>query len=33
MQKNQQYKGSLSTIVLKLLNYKGKMYGYQITRK
>lgn len=33
MQKNQLYKGSLSTIVLKLLNDKGKMYGYQITRE
>lgn len=33
MQKNQLYKGSLSTIILKLLNDKGKMYGYQITRE
>ncbi len=33
MQKEQLYKGSLSTIVLKLLNDKGKMYGYQITRE
>lgn len=33
MQKNNLYKGSLSTIVLKLLNDKGKMYGYQITRE
>lgn len=33
MQKNNLYKGSLSTIVLKLLNDNGKMYGYQITRK
>ena len=33
MQKNQLYKGSLSTIVLKLLNDSGKMYGYQITRE
>ena len=33
MQKNQLYKGSLSTIVMKLLNDKGKMYGYQITRE
>jgi DNA-binding PadR family transcriptional regulator len=32
MQKNNLYKGSLSTIVLKLLADKGKMYGYQITR-
>ena len=33
MQKNQFYKGSLSTIILKLLNDNGKMYGYQITRE
>ena len=33
MQKNNLYKGSLSTIVLKLLNDKGKMYGYKITRE
>lgn len=33
MQKNRLYKGSLSTIILKLLNDKGKMYGYQITRE
>lgn len=33
MQNNQLYKGSLSTIVLKLLHDKGKMYGYQITRE
>lgn len=33
MQKNQLYKGSLSTIILKLLNDNGKMYGYQITRE
>lgn len=33
MQKNNLYKGSLSTIVLKLLNDRGKMYGYQITRE
>ena len=33
MQKNNLYKGSLSTIILKLLNDEGKMYGYQITRK
>jgi len=33
MQKNNLYKGSLSTIVLKLLNDKGRMYGYQITRE
>ncbi len=33
MQKNSLYQGSLSTIVLKLLSDKGKMYGYQITRE
>ncbi|MBN1986997.1 MAG: PadR family transcriptional regulator [Prolixibacteraceae bacterium] len=33
MQKNNLYKGSLSTIVLKLLTDNGKMYGYQITRE
>lgn len=33
MQKNNLYKGSLSTIVLKLLNDKGRMYGYKITRE
>jgi DNA-binding PadR family transcriptional regulator len=33
MQRNNLYKGSLSTIVLKLLSDKGKMYGYQITRE
>ena len=27
------YKGSLSTIILKLLDEKGKMYGYEITQK
>lgn len=33
MQKDNLYKGSLSTIVLSLLKEKGKMYGYQITRE
>ncbi|QGY44823.1 PadR family transcriptional regulator [Maribellus comscasis] len=33
MQKNQLYKGSLSTVVLKLLTDNEKMYGYQITRE
>ncbi|MFW5773115.1 MAG: PadR family transcriptional regulator [Tangfeifania sp.] len=33
MQKSNLYKGSLSTIVLKLLKDNGKMYGYQITRE
>ena len=27
------YKGSLTTIILKLLNEKDKMYGYEITQK
>lgn len=27
------YKGSLSTIILKLLNVEEKMYGYEITQK
>ncbi|WP_308991797.1 PadR family transcriptional regulator [Mariniflexile litorale] len=27
------YKGSLTTIILKLLNENDKMYGYEITRK
>ncbi|MBC30349.1 MAG: PadR family transcriptional regulator [Muricauda sp.] len=27
------YKGSLSTIILKLLDEGGKMYGYEITQK
>jgi DNA-binding PadR family transcriptional regulator len=33
MQKNNLYKGSLSTIILSLLKEQGKMYGYQITRE
>lgn len=33
MKNNKLYKGNLSTIVLKLLNDKGRMYGYQITRE
>ncbi|MBN1819201.1 MAG: PadR family transcriptional regulator [Prolixibacteraceae bacterium] len=33
MIKNSVYKGSLSTIVMKLLNDNGQMYGYQITRE
>jgi DNA-binding PadR family transcriptional regulator len=33
MQSSNLYKGSLSTIVLKLLHDKNKMYGYQITRE
>jgi len=27
------YKGSLNTIILKLLDEEGKMYGYEITQK
>ncbi len=27
------YKGTLTTIILKLLNEQGKMYGYEITQK
>ncbi|MBD1259994.1 helix-turn-helix transcriptional regulator [Maribacter polysiphoniae] len=27
------FKGSLNTIILKLLEEKGKMYGYEITQK
>lgn len=27
------YKGSLGTIILKLLDEQGKMYGYEITQK
>ncbi|HET8837389.1 MAG TPA: helix-turn-helix transcriptional regulator [Flavobacteriaceae bacterium] len=27
------YKGSLSTIILKLLSENGRMYGYEITQK
>lgn len=30
---SQLYKGSLSTIVLKLLSEQEKMYGYEITKK
>lgn len=33
MAQNSLYKGSLATIVLKLLSDKGRMYGYQITRE
>ncbi len=33
MKKSQLYKGSLATIILKLLHEHGKMYGYQITRE
>ena len=33
MANNKLYKGSLSTIILKLLEDEGKMYGYEITQK
>jgi len=34
MKKQQQlYKGSLNTIIMKLLEQQGKMYGYEITQK
>ncbi len=33
MGNNQLYKGSLATIILKLLEEQGRMYGYQITQE
>ena len=33
MPNSQLFKGSLTTIVLKLLNEQEKMYGYEITKK
>lgn len=33
MSKNQLYRGSLTTIILQLLQQEGKMYGYEITQK
>ncbi|MFA9390598.1 MAG: PadR family transcriptional regulator [Prolixibacteraceae bacterium] len=33
MGSNQLYKGSLATIILKLLGEQGRMYGYQITQE
>lgn len=34
MKKQQQlYKGSLNTIIMKLLENNGRMYGYEITQK
>jgi PadR family transcriptional regulator, regulatory protein PadR len=33
MRSNQLYKGSLATIILKLLGENGRMYGYQITQE
>ena len=32
-QSNQLFKGSLTTIILKLLKEQDKMYGYEITKK
>ncbi|WP_344729285.1 PadR family transcriptional regulator [Corallibacter vietnamensis] len=33
MSNSKLYKGSLNTIILKLLNENDKMYGYEITQK
>ena len=33
MSNSKLYKGSLNTIILKLLEESGKMYGYEITKK
>lgn len=33
MKNSQLYKGSLSTIIMKLLEENGRMYGYEITQK
>jgi PadR family transcriptional regulator PadR len=33
MKNSQLYKGSLNTIIMKLLEENGKMYGYEITQK
>ncbi|WP_299883735.1 PadR family transcriptional regulator [uncultured Lacinutrix sp.] len=33
MSNSKLYKGSLTTIILKLLNESDKMYGYEITQK
>lgn len=33
MKNSQLYKGSLNTIIMKLLEEKGRMYGYEITQK
>lgn len=33
MQKTKLYKGSLSTIILKLLSDNDRMYGYEMTQK
>ena len=33
MKNSQLYKGSLNTIIMKLLEEQGRMYGYEITQK
>jgi DNA-binding PadR family transcriptional regulator len=33
MKNSQLYKGSLNTIIIKLLDENGRMYGYEITQK
>ncbi|MFM7896636.1 MAG: PadR family transcriptional regulator [Flavobacterium sp.] len=33
MKNSQLYKGSLNTIIMKLLEEQGRMYGYDITQK
>lgn len=33
MSKNHLYKGTLSTVLLKLLEENGRMYGYQLSKK
>lgn len=33
MKNSQLYKGSLTTIIMKLLEENGRMYGYEITQK
>ncbi|PZQ82413.1 MAG: PadR family transcriptional regulator, partial [Flavobacterium johnsoniae] len=33
MKNSQLYKGSLTTIIMKLLGENGRMYGYEITQK
>ncbi|MGV9002515.1 PadR family transcriptional regulator [Flavobacterium sp.] len=33
MKSSQLYKGSLTTIILKLLEENGRMYGYEMTQK
>lgn len=33
MKNSQLYKGSLNTIIMKLLDENGRMYGYEITQK